>query len=129
MDLKYGIIEINGEIFTPGYTFDDFQKSSFFEGQDGVKIIRLNETVQIGENNFIANLFFHNKILYMLSMVCVDIDFNFSEEIKRKQFHDEILAKYGLSHETFFDWGNIKSVYDSKGNVSSINIMYNASVI
>lgn len=44
MDLKYGIIEINGEIFTPGYTFDDFKKSSFFEGQDGVKIIRLNKT-------------------------------------------------------------------------------------
>ena len=54
MDLKSGLIEINGEIFTPGYTFENFQKS------------------------------------------------------------------------TFFDWGNIKSVYDPKGNVSSINIIYNA---
>lgn len=62
----------------------------------------------------------------MLSMMSVDIDIPFSEEIKRKQLHDEILAKNGLSPETFFDWGNIKSVYDPKGNVSSINIIYNA---
>ena len=46
MDLKSGLIEINGEIFTPGYTFENFQKSTFFEGQDGVRIIRLNKTVQ-----------------------------------------------------------------------------------
>ena len=30
MDLKSGLIEINGEIFTPGYTFENFQKSTFF---------------------------------------------------------------------------------------------------
>ena len=126
MDLKSGLIEIYGEIFTPGYTFENFQKSTFFEGQDGVRIIRLNKTVQISGNNFITSLFFRNKILYMISMVCVDINPSFSEEIKRKQFHDAILAKNGLSPETFFDWGNIKSVYDPKGNVSSINIIYNA---
>ena len=128
MDLKYGIIKINGEIFAPGYTFEDFQRSTLFEGQDAVRIIRLNDTVKIGGNNFITSLFFRNKILYMLSMMCVDIDIPFSEEIKRKQLHDEILAKNGLSPETFFDWGNIKSIYDSKGNVSSINIIYNAGV-
>ncbi len=126
MDLKSGIIKINGEIFAPGYTFEDFQRSTIFEGQDAVRIIRLNDTVKIGGNNFITSLFFRNKILYMLSMMSVDIDIPFSEEIKRKQLHDEILAKNGLSPETFFDWGNIKSIYDSKGNVSSINIIYNA---
>ena len=102
MDLKSGLIEINGEIFTPGYTFENFQKSTFFEGQDAVRIIRLNDTVKIGGNNFITSLFFRNKILYMLSMICVDINPSFSEEIKRKQFHDAILAKNGLSPETFF---------------------------
>ena len=29
MNLKSGIIEINGEIVSPGYTFEDFQKSAF----------------------------------------------------------------------------------------------------
>lgn len=81
MDLKSGLIEINGEIFTPGYTFENFQKSTFFEGQDGVRIIRLNKTVQISGNNFITSLFFRNKILYMISMVCVDINHSFRKKL------------------------------------------------
>ena len=40
MDLKSGLIEINGEIFTPGYTFENFQKSTFFEGDGGQGIPR-----------------------------------------------------------------------------------------
>lgn len=35
MDLKSGLIEINGEIFTPGYTFENFQKSTFLKGKMG----------------------------------------------------------------------------------------------
>ena len=31
MDLKSGLIEINGEIFAPGYTFEDFQRSTFLK--------------------------------------------------------------------------------------------------
>ena len=57
MDLKSGLIEINGEIFTPGYTFENFQKSTFFEGQDGVRIIRLNKTVQISDKIVSTNLY------------------------------------------------------------------------
>ena len=60
----------------------------------------------------------------MLSLICTDVDFQFSEEIKRKQLHDSILEKNGLDTESFFNWGSIKSVYDPKGNVSSINIIY-----
>jgi hypothetical protein len=33
-DLKKGIIEINGEVFKPGYTFEEFRKSVFYKGQD-----------------------------------------------------------------------------------------------
>lgn len=86
----------------PDIHLKTFKNLLFFEGQDGVRIIRLNKTVQISGNNFITSLFFRNKILYMISMVCVDINPSFSEEIKRKQFHDAILAKNGLSPETFF---------------------------
>lgn len=126
MNFKSGIIEINGEIIAPGYTFKDFQKTEFYNGQDGIRIIRINDTVKIDENKFVVNLFFRNKILYMISMICTDEEIPFSEEIKRKQIHDEILRNNGLNSESFFDWGNIKSVYDPKGNVSSINIIYNA---
>ena len=128
MNLKSGIIEINGEIISPGYTFEDFQKSKFFEDQDGIKIIRIKGTVKIGDNDFIVSFFFRNRILYMLSMICTDIDLSFEEEMKRKQFHDEILKNNDLTPESFFEWGNIKSLYDPKGNVSTINITYNAGL-
>ncbi len=128
MNIKFGIIEINGEVFSPGYTFEDFKNSSFYDGQDGVRIIRLKGTVQIIDNNYIASLFFRNGVLYMLSIICTDVDFQFSEEIKRKQLHDSILEKNGLNAESFFEWGNIKSIYDPKGNVSSINIIYNVGM-
>lgn len=128
MNLKSGIIEINGETFSPGYTFEDFKNSSLYDGQDGVRIIRLKGIVKLLENNYIVSLFFRNNVLYMLSLICTDIEFQFSEEVKRKQFHDSILEKNGLDTESYFEWGNIKSVYDPKGNVSSINIIYNACI-
>ena len=128
MRLKSGIIEINGETFSPGYTFEEFKNSSLYDGQDGVRIIRLKGTIKLLENNYIASLFFRNNVLYMLSFICIDVEFQFEEEIKCKQFHDSILKKNGLDTESYFEWGNIKSVYDPKGNVSSINIIYNADI-
>ena len=128
MDLKTGIIEINGEIIMSGYTFEDFRNTKFYKGQDGIRIIRINDTVQIGKNKFIASFFFRNKVLYMISIICVDVEIPFSEEINRKNIHDNILKNNGLAPESFFDRGNIKSVYDPKGNVCSINIIYNAGM-
>ena len=54
----------------------------------------------------------------------------FIEDVKEnvKNIHDNILKNNGLAPESFFDWGNIKSVYDPKGNVCSINIIYNAGM-
>lgn len=101
IDLKTGIIEINGEIIMPGYTFEDFRNTKFYKGQDGIRIIRINDTAQIGENKFIASFFFRNKILYMISIICVDVEIPFSEEIKRKNIHDNILKNNGLAPESF----------------------------
>ncbi len=57
IDLKTGIIEINGEIIMPGYTFEDFRNTKFYKGQDGIRIIRINDTVQIGKNKFLLRVF------------------------------------------------------------------------
>ena len=124
MNLKSGIIEVNDEVISPGYNFTDFQKSSFFDGQDGIGIIKIKDIVQIENSNYVVSLFFRNKNLYIMSLVCVDIDIPFSEEIKRKQLHDKILKEHGLNDKSVFEWGSIESVYDPKGNVSSVNIVY-----
>ena len=49
---------------------------------------------------------------------------DFLEEQKRKEIHDRILADWGLRECNIFDWGTIKSNFDTKGNVSSVNIVY-----
>lgn len=38
MDLKSGLIEINGEILLHGYTFENFQKSTFLKGKMGLEL-------------------------------------------------------------------------------------------
>lgn len=66
MNLKYGIIEINGEIFCPGYTFDDFQKSVFFEGQDGVRVVKIKDIVSINEKLMVRQRLSH---MYLQSIM------------------------------------------------------------
>ena len=66
MNLKYGIIEINGEIFGPGYTCDDFQKSVFFEGQDGVRVVKIKDIVSINEKLMVRQRLSH---MYLQSIM------------------------------------------------------------
>ena len=84
--------------------------------------------LKLAKISLLRVFFFRNKVLHMISIICVDVEIPFSEEIKHKNIHDNILKNNGLAPESFFDWGNIKSVYDPKGNVCSINIIYNAGM-
>ena len=52
-----------------------------------------------------------------------DKEFNMEEEEKRKEYHDEILKTWGIT-QSVFQWGYIKSEYDSKSNISSIDIVF-----
>ena len=124
MNIKHGIIEIGGEKIFPDYTFDDFKKSNFFENQDGIRVIYLKGSHLIGENHFIVSLTFINNRIYMISLFCSDYNIDFQEEQKRKEIHDKILSDWGLREHNIFNWGTIKSNFDAKGNVSSINIVY-----
>ena len=125
-DLKKGIIEINGEVFKPGYTFEDFQKSVLYRGQDVKYYIHLDDAFQIGENKFYGSLHFHNNVLYFISLCCDDIELSWDEEPERKKKNDDILKKHGLKPKTVFDWGEIESNFDPKGYCCNIYIVYNA---
>ncbi len=128
MNINEGIIKIGNETFLPGYTFEDLKKSEFFDNQDGIRIINLKNSQIIDDNKFIVSLFFRKGFLYLISLICIDKDISFKDEPERKKLHDEILTKYGLQSPGVFDWGKIESNYDPKGNVSSINIIYNAGL-
>lgn len=60
----------------------------------------------------------------MVSLICCDDEFSEFHEPKRKLLHDEILSKNGISTDTEYKWGKITSEYDSRSNLSSINILY-----
>lgn len=123
MNWKDGKFIIDGEEFYPGYTFEDFKKTHFYNNQDGIRIIKLENMVYIEEHQYIVNLMFENFNLYMIQLYCVD-DITLTSE-ERIEVNNKILEEYGLSEEKQFEWGSIKSSYDPRSDVSSIVIIYN----
>jgi hypothetical protein len=125
IDIKSGKIETQeGLITEPNYRFDEFKTTRFYNGQDGVKIIYLEEKQTIDNMKFIVSLFFKNQKIYMLSLICCDSEFSDSDEPKRKLLHDKILSDIGINQREEYKWGKISSDYDARSNISSINIVY-----
>ena len=121
----------NGEVSTreglvigPNYLFDKFKTTKFYNGQDGVRIIYLDEHQTIYGRQFIMSLFFRDGIIYMVSLICCDEEFSESNERDRRKIHDKILTEMGLLQGEKYQWGKIVSEYDVRSNISSINIYY-----
>lgn len=125
MDLKNGIIEVDGEIFKPGYMFCDFCDSPFYNNQDGIKIIYLDGKKDIGGHSFIVSLFFRDGKLYMISLICCDSEYTPETEHERKKLHDAILEQNDVPDGIESNWGMVTSDYDYRSNLSSINLIYN----
>lgn len=123
--IQDGIIVITQDlIIDPTYTFEQFRKTVYYNGQDGIRIIHLKGNFMIGGREFKVGFFFRNGMIYMLSLICCDIKISFQEEEQRKAVHDEILANYGIDQKKVYEWGYVSSDYDSRSNISSINIVY-----
>lgn len=125
MDFENGILRIEGESFCPGYSFEMFRHSAFFNNQDGIRIIYLDGVKQIEGKKFIISLFFRDYVIYMISLICCDKDFTPETEKERKVLHDKILSEHCIMNEKEFPWGKVTSEYDDRSNLSSINLIYN----
>ena len=124
-DISKGVIRVSEElIFFPGYTFNQFKKTRFYNCQDGIKIIYLDEQQIIENRRYIVSLFFREGKIYMISLICCDKEFVENDERKRKLLHDNILREWGIKMREEYSWGEISSDYDVRGNISSINIKY-----
>ena len=106
------------------YTFEDFKKTSYYKGQDGIRVITLDDRYNIEGNTFLVSLVFVDGRLDNVSLVCTDEEFSWDTEPKRKIFHDRILNDWGLSEDNSFGWGSISSIFDTKSSVSSVVIRY-----
>ncbi|MCR5529634.1 MAG: hypothetical protein K6F49_10495 [Saccharofermentans sp.] len=124
-DIRNGILRLSEDlIMSPGYTFEDFKKTSYYKGQDGIRVITLDDRYNIEGNTFLVSLVFVDGRLDNVSLFCTDEEFSWETEPERKKLHDRILNDWGLSGENLFEWGNISSVFDAKSCVSSVVIRY-----
>lgn len=124
-ELKNGVVGISSDLTVkPGYTFEEFKRSRYYNNQDGILVIYLDDKINVDGRCYYVSLFFRNGNLYMLSLICCDRYFAEKDEYKRKEYHDKILKSYGIDGTAEYDWGSISSDYDKRGNVSSINLTY-----
>ncbi|GAX48370.1 hypothetical protein [Pseudolactococcus reticulitermitis] len=125
IDLQTGNMMIYPDLkINSNLTFLDFKKTSFYNNQDPDKIIYLAEPQIIDAKKYIVSLFFRDGIIYYLSLLNVDFDFTVETENERKKIHDKILSSYQIVSGEKCSWGMIESEYDSRSNISSINVYY-----
>ncbi len=125
INLKNGEIIFSNElVIRPGYTFEEFETTCYYKNQDDIRIIYLDEPQIICNRKYLIQLFFQNKVIYMVYLICCDVSFSEKNEYKRKKIHDSILEQLGIKKTQEFIWGKVASEYDAKSNISSINIIY-----
>ena len=125
LDISNGFLIISDErtIF-PGFSLEQFKHTRFYKNQDELRIIYLDEQQIIDNRKYIVSLFFRNRKIYMVSLICCDKEFSEKDEGRRKILHDDILHELGINQQMEYSWGKISSDYDARSNVSSIDIMY-----
>ena len=122
-----GVISLSDDlVITSGYTFDQFRATRYYKGQKPERVFWLDEKFMFQGHSFMVSLFFRSGVIYMLSLLCCDLEFAMEEEKKRKEFHDEILQSWGIERSDQ-EWGYVESVYDARSNISSINIGFQES--
>lgn len=125
INISNGFVTISDELtIFPEFSFEQFKHTKFYKNQDEVKIIYLDEKQIIDNRKYIVSLFFKDRKIYMVSLICCDEEFSEKDEDKRKILHDDILNKLGIKPQMEYSWGKISSDYDARSNLSSINIMY-----
>ena len=124
-NISKGIISLSDDlVITSGYTFDQFQSTRYYKGQNPERAFWLEEKFML---QVMAGLFFRNGVIYMLSLLCCDLEFGMEEEKKRKELHDEILQSWGIERSDQ-EWGYVESVYDARSNISSIDLVFSLNI-
>lgn len=122
--LDNGNIVLNSEM-----TLETFMTSSLYKGGMVDNNYILKDKQEINGKSFSLTLFFNNEKLkeVHLSKVINGLSWNNwteDEEIAKKKSHDQWLLTV-LGNESYhYSWGNVESVFDKKGCVSSIILRY-----
>ena len=83
-NISKGIISLSDDlVITSGYTFDQFRSTRYYKGQNPERAFWLEEKFMLQGHTFMAGLFFRNGVIYMLSLLCCDLEFGMEEEKKK----------------------------------------------
>ena len=97
-NISKGIISLSDDlVITSGYTFDQFQSTRYYKGQNPERAFWLEEKFMLQGHTFMAGLL--------------------------KELHDEILQSWGIGRSDQ-EWGYVESVYDARSNISNIHVIY-----
>jgi len=126
MNLRNGIIKISDDlIIHPQYSFEDFQKTRFYEGQDDARVISIKEPQIIDGRKYLIDFIFHNGEIYSVFLCNIDEELPDWEDLPRqKEIHDKILIENGILNGCQYGWGNIVSERDPKSGSCTISIYY-----
>jgi len=120
-----GEVRVNKElVLSPLFTFEDFKKTSFFNGHDGIKAIQLKEKQTIDNRDYFVSFFFRDSKLYAITLMLAEMAISEDDELLRKSLHDEILKNDGIKNGKDYCWGKVVSEYDRRSNSSEIVIIY-----
>ena len=126
--INKGVISLSDDlVITSGYTFDQFRATRYYKGQKPERVFWLDEKFMFQGHSFMVSLFFRSGVIYMLSLLCCDLEFGMEEEEKRKELHDEILQSWGIERSDQ-EWGYVESVYDARSNISSIDLVFSLNI-
>lgn len=112
-------------IFSPNFTFEDFKKTPYYDNQDGVMEIYMDEKQVIDGREYYVSFFFIDGLIYAVTLVYDGVSISEENEPDRKKFHDEILASYDIISGKEYNWGKVISKYEPRSNMSEILILYN----
>ena len=91
-----GVISLSDDlVITSGYTFDQFRATRYYKGQKPERVFWLDEKFMFQGHSFMVSLFFRSGVIYMLSLLCCDLEFGMEEE-KRKSFMTKSCSLGGL---------------------------------
>ena len=126
--MNKGVISFSDDlVITSGYTFEQFRNTRYYKGQNPERVFWLDEKFMFQGHSFMVSLFFRSGVIYMLSLLCCDLEFGMEEEKKRKELHDEILQSWGIERSDQ-EWGYVESVYDARSNISSIDLVFSLNI-
>ena len=87
--MNKGVISFSDDlVITSGYTFEQFRNTRYYKGQNPERVFWLDEKFMFQGHSFMVGLFFRSGVIYMLSLLCCDMEFGMEEEKKRKELHD-----------------------------------------